>query len=119
MILIPVILNLNGNLLLNLTARLGTSANTGELDNSSSRNSIILGNMYILQVQAGVVSLVAAGVAEVLAHILPPGLPNAPHKTIGSRSWRLNDLYKNDLNIETRRPRPTLPPMIHIGGLAE
>ncbi|KAL1725326.1 hypothetical protein EV714DRAFT_221551 [Schizophyllum commune] len=96
--IIPVVLNLKGNLEMNLSARLGTAANTGLLDDeveaeddrnvvslndddgaganghpsiparhtsssrpaSSPRRQIITGNLALLQVQAAVVSFVAA-----------------------------------------------------------
>jgi solute carrier family 41 len=56
---------------MNMSARLSTSANTGELDKPSSRNEIIKGNLGLLQVQAGVVSAVAAGVSVLLGVVLP------------------------------------------------
>ncbi|KAL1681082.1 hypothetical protein EV122DRAFT_206681 [Schizophyllum commune] len=98
--IIPVVLNLKGNLEMNLSARLGTAANTGLLDDEvedvdernavedgrnvvslneeddggpeslaplpprppgpSPRRQIITGNLALLQVQAAVVSCVAA-----------------------------------------------------------
>jgi solute carrier family 41 len=70
-IIIPVILNLKGNLEMNLSARLGTAANVGEFDNPSTRNKIIFGNLALLQLQAAVVSLVAANVSFLLAHFMP------------------------------------------------
>jgi solute carrier family 41 len=59
-IIIPVMLNLKGNLEMNLSARLGTAANMGILDDPTTRKAIILGNLALLQVQAAVVSFVAA-----------------------------------------------------------
>ena len=50
--IIPVILNLKGNLEMNLSARLGTAAHVGTLDDPQSRRSIILGNLSLLQAQA-------------------------------------------------------------------
>ena len=67
----PVILNLKGNLEMNLSARLGTAANMGELDKPATRRSIILGNLSLLQVQATLVSFVAACVAYVMSRSLP------------------------------------------------
>jgi solute carrier family 41 len=69
--IIPVVLNLKGNLEMNLSARLGTAANVGELDDPPARRSIIIGNLALLQVQATVVSFVAAGVSLVLGLIVP------------------------------------------------
>jgi solute carrier family 41 len=70
-ILIPVILNLKGNLEMNLSARLGTAANVGDLDEPSIRNPIIFGNLSLLQLQAAVVSFVAANVSFLMAHFMP------------------------------------------------
>ncbi|KAI8999121.1 hypothetical protein BD414DRAFT_433700 [Trametes punicea] len=68
--IIPVILNLKGNLEMNLSARLGTAANMGDLDHPSKRRSIILGNLSLLQVQATIVSFVAACVAFLMSRIV-------------------------------------------------
>ena len=69
--IIPVVLNLKGNLEMNLSARLGTSANMGDLDIPAKRRSIILGNLTLLQVQATVVSFFAACVAFLMSTIVP------------------------------------------------
>lgn len=76
-IIIPVVLNLKGNLEMNLSARLGTAANVGELDDPATRRSMILGNLSLLQVQATVVSFIAACVALVLGMVLPRAAPAA------------------------------------------
>ena len=73
--IIPVVLNLKGNLEMNLSARLGTSANMGELDKPSTRRTIILGNLTLLQVQATVVSFIAACVSFALSAFLPHRSP--------------------------------------------
>ncbi|KAK2460686.1 hypothetical protein APHAL10511_007156 [Amanita phalloides] len=70
-LIIPVILNLNGNIEMNLSARLGTAANVGELDNPTFRRSMIAGNMALLQVQTIGVSFIAACVSFLLSIILP------------------------------------------------
>jgi len=69
--IIPVILNLKGNLEMNLSARLGTAAHMGELDKLETRNAIVLGNLALLQVQAAVVSFVAACVSLLLGLVIP------------------------------------------------
>ncbi|KAG6817053.1 hypothetical protein H0H87_000465 [Tephrocybe sp. NHM501043] len=69
--IIPVILNLKGNLEMNLSARLGTAANVGELDDPVLRRSIVSGNLSLLQVQAAVVSFIAAWIAVILGLMLP------------------------------------------------
>ncbi|KIY44072.1 hypothetical protein FISHEDRAFT_52057 [Fistulina hepatica ATCC 64428] len=84
-ILIPVVLNLKGNLEMNLSARLGTAANMGELDDRRARRDIILGNLSLLQVQAGVVSFVAAGVALLLGLVLPRIHPEIAPTDAGAR----------------------------------
>ncbi|KAF8162747.1 Mg transporter [Crassisporium funariophilum] len=74
--IIPVVLNLNGNLEMNLAARLGTAANVGELDDPATRNSMIIGSLALLQVQTVSVSFIAACVALVLGRFVPrTGLP--------------------------------------------
>jgi solute carrier family 41 len=65
-ILLPILLNLKGNLEMNLSLRMSTSANIGELDIRRTRQTLIVGNMTLLQVQALIVS---AG-AGVLAFLL-------------------------------------------------
>ncbi|KAL1935025.1 hypothetical protein VTP01DRAFT_4165 [Rhizomucor pusillus] len=62
-ILLPILLNLKGNLEMNLAARFSTSANLGDLDHAPTRHSLITGNLALLQVQA-LVSGAIAGVAS-------------------------------------------------------
>ncbi|KAJ8508162.1 hypothetical protein ONZ45_g9526 [Pleurotus djamor] len=69
--IIPVVLNLKGNLEMNLSARLSTAANVGELDDPKTQRRIIFGNLTLLQVQAAVVSFIAAAVSLVLGMIVP------------------------------------------------
>ncbi|KAF5365558.1 hypothetical protein D9757_010905 [Collybiopsis confluens] len=105
--IIPVVLNLKGNLEMNLSARLGTAANVGELDEPRVRKSIILGNLSLLQVQATVVSFVAACVSFLLGFVVPRAeLPPAqPSSETGETARRMLHY------LVTRRPRPTLPPV--------
>ncbi|SCV66958.1 BQ2448_5604 [Microbotryum intermedium] len=76
-ILIPILLNLKGNLgkspicaiclrEMNLAARFSTSANIGELDLRPTRRALILGNLALLQVQALIVSLISGLLAFIL-----------------------------------------------------
>ena len=70
-LIIPVLLNLNGNIEMNLSARLGTAANVGELDDPAVRSSMITGNMNLVQVQTISVAFVSACVSLLLGMILP------------------------------------------------
>lgn len=56
---------------MNLSARLGTAANTGLLHSRETRQPIIRGNLLLLQVQALLVSAVAAALAFVLGVLAP------------------------------------------------
>lgn len=58
-ILVPVLLNLKGNLEMNMATRVSTAANLGELDHPSSRWEIIFGNLQIMQVQSVIVGFIA------------------------------------------------------------
>jgi len=106
--IIPVILNLKGNLEMNLSARLGTAANVGELDDPETRGGIIFGNLSLLQVQATVVSFVAACVSLILGLFVPKlplqsGSPSAPN------TFSLVPSTNATLYHHSRRPRPPLP----------
>ncbi|KAI9487947.1 hypothetical protein BDB00DRAFT_885013 [Zychaea mexicana] len=72
-ILIPVLLNLKGNLEMNLAARFSTSANLGDLDHGPTRRSLVTGNLSLLQVQALVAGAIAGVAAFVLGLISKPG----------------------------------------------
>jgi solute carrier family 41 len=83
-ILIPVILNLKGNLEMNLSARLGTAANTGALEADGAKREIVLGNLVLLQVQATVVSFVAACFAFLVGLAVPdPPAPSESSSVVG------------------------------------
>lgn len=88
--IIPVILNLKGNLEMNLSARMSTAANVGDLDDPKSRRSIVLGNLSLLQVQATVVSFVAACFSLFLGKVVPlimaaPEADPSPAMMLGRR----------------------------------
>ncbi|KAF8344133.1 Mg transporter [Cantharellus anzutake] len=70
-IMIPMLTNMKGNLEMNLSARLSTAANTGELDNALTRQSLIFGNLSLLQIQAIIMSTLAALFSFALGKILP------------------------------------------------
>ncbi len=71
-ILVPVLLNLKGNLEMNLAARFSTSANMGELDHPETRNSLVWGNLALIQVQALISGSIAGLFSVMLGGILHP-----------------------------------------------
>lgn len=87
-LIIPGLLNLNGNIEMNLSARLGTAANVGELDDPAVRNLMITGNMNLLQVQTISVAFVSACVSLLLGMILPRQTTTA--KTLATRRAPFN-----------------------------
>lgn len=80
-ILIPILLNLKGNLEGNLSLRMSTSANIGELDVRRTRETLIFGNLALLQVQALIVSLFAG----VLSFVLGLGSSPAPSSSASDK----------------------------------
>ncbi|TFY82211.1 hypothetical protein EWM64_g1807 [Hericium alpestre] len=107
--IVPVVLNLKGNLEMNLSARLSTASNMGELDKPATRNSIILGNLALLQVQATVVSFVAAIVSFILGLIVPsPNEPPSEALSAAGNSTALFHLARSTLH-SVRVPRPVRP----------
>lgn len=70
-IIVPVVLNLNGNLEMNLSARLSTAANVGELEDPVVLRSMIFGSLALLQVQTISVSFIAACIALILGRFVP------------------------------------------------
>lgn len=113
--IIPVILNLKGNLEMNLSARLSTAANVGELDSPKSRRKIITGNLSLLQVQATVVSFVAACVSLLLGLLIPlisPFPESSPSPPPSNTTGPFNATalhFAMAVIHDTRRPRPQLP----------
>ncbi|KAF9426126.1 hypothetical protein BGZ94_006926 [Podila epigama] len=71
-ILIPILLNLKGNLEMNLASRLSTAANMGLLDSPATRNAFIKGNLALLQLQSLTVGSIAGLFAFVLGMIVHP-----------------------------------------------
>lgn len=103
--IIPVVLNLKGNLEMNLSARLGTAANIGDLDDPAMRRTMILGNLSLLQVQAAVVSFVAACIALVLGLALPRIVPEAVPNASSAANSTARALYEiMDSVLDARRP---------------
>jgi solute carrier family 41 len=108
--IVPVILNLKGNIEMNLSARLGTASNMGDLDTPSIRNALILGNLALLQVQAAVVSFIAACFTFFLSTIIP-GVGDEQPQPLPADT---RDPFRHYLRIarqghSLRRPLPTLP----------
>ncbi|KAF8528170.1 solute carrier family 41 member 1 [Hysterangium stoloniferum] len=77
-ILIPMLNNLKGNLEMNLSSRLSTAANIGELNSAPRRRKLLLGNISLLQVQALILSFVAAVLSFLLGWMLPVTPEAAP-----------------------------------------
>lgn len=77
-ILIPILLNMKGNLEMNLSLRMSTSANIGELDVRRTRETLIRGNLALLQVQALIVSMFAGVLAFVLGVVTPDPQVDVP-----------------------------------------
>lgn len=115
-ILIPVILNLKGNLEMNLSARLGTAANTGALEAEGVKREIVIGNLTLLQVQATVVSFVAACFAFLVGLAVPdppaPSEPSSVAREIGVSI--LNHLARKPIHPHPN-PKKEAPP----SGLSE
>lgn len=116
--IIPVVLNLKGNLEMNLSARLGTAANVGELDRPKVRRQIILGNLTLLQVQATVVSFVAALVAFGIGRAIPPPMPENTPTEEGTGLFTRHFMSTRSM-IQSRRPLPAPLPKSDPGGFKE
>lgn len=102
-ILVPILLNLKGNLEMNLSARLSTAANIGDLDNRRVRRTLIFGNLSLLQVQALLVSAVAAVLSFLLGIIMGPAAEPKDDPPAKSFTLRL-------LKMTTSRRRPKYHP---------
>ncbi|KAG0004847.1 hypothetical protein BGZ80_010191 [Entomortierella chlamydospora] len=75
-ILIPILLNLKGNLEMNLASRLSTASNMGLLDTPATRNAFVIGNLALLQLQSLTVGSVAGLFSFALGMIVHPTLNN-------------------------------------------
>ncbi|CAJ0903899.1 5847_t:CDS:2 [Entrophospora sp. SA101] len=81
-ILVPVLLNLKGNLEMNLASRLSTSANLGELDKPSVRYALVWGNLAVLQVQSLIVGAVAGLFSFIEGIIFHPSHVNSFYESM-------------------------------------
>jgi solute carrier family 41 len=90
--------NLQGNLELCLSARLGTSANIGELDHRRTRRALLLANMTLLGLQALLIASLAGFISFLLGlltlHRLGDGNGMAPAPimldpglAVGEQEW--------------------------------
>jgi solute carrier family 41 len=80
-ILAPILLNLKGNLEMNLAARISTSANLGLLDDRTNCWEILTGNMLLIQVQSVVIGT-ASGFIVYLLGLLVHESRNTPDDTL-------------------------------------
>jgi len=106
--IIPVVLNLKGNLEMNLSARLGTAANRGKLSKPKQRRDMIIGNLALLQVQAAVVSFVAACIAIILGLFVPHGEPAVPLSSNNSTATIALSVRDHLLSYDSE-PRKPIP----------
>ena len=74
--------NLKGNLEMCLSARLGTSANIGELDERRTRRTLMGANMTLLGLQALLISFLAAIISFVLGLLTIHRLGDIPDPTV-------------------------------------
>ncbi|KAI8070520.1 hypothetical protein BC940DRAFT_317832 [Gongronella butleri] len=81
-ILLPILLNLKGNLEMILASRFSTSANLGELDYKPTRKQLILGNLALLQVQALVAGAIAGLASFALGLVTRPGSISSYYESI-------------------------------------
>ena len=100
--IIPVVLNLNGNLEMNLSARLSTNVNIGEFDDPIIRRSMTIGSLALLQVQTASVSFVSACIALILGRFVPRTGPSSPSSS-GEHDYLVSSQF---LSIDSRQIVP-------------
>ena len=108
--IVLAILNLKGNIEMNLSARLGTAANMGDLDVPSVRNAIIFGNLALIQVQAAIVSFIAACFTFLLSTILSGVGEEPPESLLAGPRNLFHYIRASSPSHSHRAPRPHLPP---------
>lgn len=74
--------NLKGNLEMCLSARLGTSANIGELDHRKTRRHLVSANLTLLGLQALLISCLAALISFVLGLLTVHRLGDTPEGVV-------------------------------------
>ncbi|WVO18882.1 uncharacterized protein IAS62_000154 [Cryptococcus decagattii] len=87
-ILVPMIGNLKGNLEMCLSARLGTSANIGELDHRVTRRTMLMANMTLLGLQSLIISSVAAFISFALGLLTIHRLGDIPEGGYTRPGWK-------------------------------
>ncbi|PLW31626.1 hypothetical protein PCASD_17043 [Puccinia coronata f. sp. avenae] len=75
-ILLPVPINLKGNLKMDFAARLSTRTNVGDLDSPKGRWALVVGNMTRLQVEALIVSFLASLLSFTMGLLSRNNLPS-------------------------------------------
>lgn len=101
---------------MNLSARLGTAANTGVLEVEGVRREIVFGNLTLLQVQATVVSFVAACFAFLVGLAVPD--PPAPSES-SSVAREIGVSILNHLARKPIYPHPSPKKEATPSGLSE
>ncbi|KAI6021975.1 hypothetical protein EDC04DRAFT_2937552 [Pisolithus marmoratus] len=117
--IMPVILNLKGNLEMNLSVRLGTAANMGSLDDPCARCNIIYGSLALLQVQATVIASITACVSMALGSIIPDPPPTALSSFGGEaiNSTMLFSRAAQPLPMNPRQPRSGVAEFIMVSSV--
>jgi solute carrier family 41 len=119
MVIVLAILSLKGNIEMNLSARLGTAANLGDLDAPSVRNALILGNLALMQVQAAVISFIAACLPFLLSLIFPALGEESPQSFPPDTRNLFHDSRTPGHGHPHRAPRPVPPPRVSESGFNE
>ncbi|CAG8712307.1 16708_t:CDS:2, partial [Acaulospora colombiana] len=115
LILVPMLLNLKGNLEMNLSARLSTASNMGDLDTREVRRSLISGNLSLLQVQALLVSCLAAAVSSLIGMILPSENETPKTPASGTMASLAEGALRLAIRAHPHRPPSTLPTPANSG----
>uniref|UniRef100_A0A8C5GXF8 Solute carrier family 41 member n=1 Tax=Gouania willdenowi TaxID=441366 RepID=A0A8C5GXF8_GOUWI len=74
-ILVPAVLGMKGNLEMTLASRLSTAVNTGKMETTREKWTLIVGNLSLKQLQATVLGLLASLVAMLLGWMAEGTMP--------------------------------------------